>query len=126
MPSTGVFRRVRWAAGIATVLAIVAGIRYPGGTFQDHATRGYSFFENFLSDLGMTVAHNGEANRLGAVLFMVALLVLVVGLGGSLVGFVRLHSFTPDSRPFARLAGVVGLVVCVCFAGVALTPENRL
>jgi hypothetical membrane protein len=126
MPGSRVFRRVRWAAGIATVLAVIAGLRYPGGTFQDHSTRGYRFFENFLSDLGMTVAHNGEANRLGAVLFVIALLVLVVGLGGSLVGFVRLHSATPESRLFARLAGVVGLVVCVCFAGVALTPENRL
>ena len=108
------------------MLAIIAGLRYPGGTFQDHSTRGYRFFENFLSDLGMTVAHNGEANRLGAVLFVIALLVLVVGLGGSLVGFVRLHAATPESRPFARLAGIVGLVVCVCFAGVALTPYNRL
>ena len=126
MPVSGVFRRVKWAAGISTVLTIVAGIRYPGGTFQDRSTRGYSFFENFLSDLGMTVAHNGESNRLGAILFVVGLLVLVVGLGGSLVGFVRLHSAAPESRPFARLAGVIGLVVCVCFAGVALTPENRL
>lgn len=126
MSGSGVFRRVRWAAGIATGLAIAAGFRYPGGTFQNHSTRGYSFFENFLSDLGMTVAHNGEPNRLGAMLFVVALLVLVVGLGGSLVSFVHLHSATPESRPFARLAGVVGLVVCVCFAGVALTPENRL
>ena len=125
MPGSGVFRRVRWAAGVATVLAVVAGLRYPGGTFQDHSTRGYSFFENFLSDLGMTVAHNGDPNRLGAVLFVLALLLLVVGLGGSLVGFVGLHSANPESRPFARLAGAVGLIVCLCFAGVALTPYNR-
>jgi len=126
MAGTGVFRRVRWAAGIATVLIIVSGLRYPGGTFQDHSTRGYRFFENFLSDLGMTVAHDGGANRLGALLFVIALLVLVVGLGGSLVGFVRLHSASREGRRFARLAGLIGLVVCVCFAGVALTPENRL
>jgi len=125
MAGSGVFARARWAALIATILTIAAGFRYPGGTFQDHSTRGYSFFENFLSDLGMTVAHNGEANRLGAMLFVVALLLLVVGLGSSLVGFVRLHSAAPGSRLFARLAGVVGLLVCVCFAGVALTPENR-
>ena len=124
-PGAGVFRRVRWAAGIATVLAVVSGLRYPGGTFQDHSTRGYSLHRNFLSDLGMTVAHNGESNRLGAILFVVALLVLVVGLGGSLVGFVRLHSATPAARPFARLAGLLGLVVCLFFAGVAFTPENR-
>src|SRR5262245_58674768 len=125
-PSAGVFRRVRWAAGIATVFAVIAGLRYPGGTYQDHSTRGYSFFENFLSDLGMTVAHNGEANRLGATLFVVALLLLVFGLGAALIGFVRLHAATPAGRPFARLAGLVGVFVCLCFAGVALTPENRL
>jgi hypothetical protein len=39
---------------------------------------------------------------------------------------VRLHSATPESRTFARLAGFAGLFVCLCFAGVALTPENRL
>ena len=126
MRDSAVFRRVPWAAGIATVLTVVAGLRYPGGTFQDHSTRGYLFFQNFLSDLGMTVAHNGEANQLGALLFVIALLVLVAALGASLVGFVRLHSATPESRPFARLAGLVGLFVCLCFAGVALTPENRL
>jgi len=126
MTDTGVFRRARWAALIATVLAIVAALRYPGGTFNDHSTRGYSFTENFLSDLGATVAHNGEPNRIGAVLFVIALLLLVVGIGGALVGLVRLHSAAPESRTFARLAGLIGLVVCLCFAGVAVTPENRI
>jgi hypothetical membrane protein len=126
MPSTGVFVRARWAAFVATLLAIVAAFQYPGGTFNDHSTRGYSFTRNFLSDLGATVAHNGAPNRLGAVLFVVALLLLVIGVGGSLVGFVRLHSATPESRTFARLAGAIGLLVCLCFAGVAVTPENRL
>jgi len=122
----GVFRRARWAAGIATACAIGSGFLYPGGTYHDHSTRGYSFFENFLSDLGMTVAHNGQSNGLGAGLFTVALLLLVVGLGGSLIGFVRLHAATPESRPFARLAGLIGVLVCVCFAGIAFTPENSL
>ena len=126
MPGTGVFSRARWAALIATVLAVVAALRYPGGTFNDHSTRGYSFTENFLSDLGATVAHNGEANHVGSVLFVIALLLLVVGIGGSLIGLVRLHSTVPQGRPFARFAGLIGLVVCLCFAGVAVTPENRL
>jgi len=126
VPGPGVFRRARWAAGIATACAIGSGFLYPGGTYHDHSTRGYSFFETFLSDLGMTVAHNGQSNGLGAGLFTVALLLLVVGLGGSLIGFVRLHAATPESRPFARLAGLIGVLVCVCFAGIAFTPENSL
>ena len=124
--SLTVYQRARWSVGIGFASALAAMVRYPGGTLFDATTHRYSLSQNFLSDLGMTVAHNGEANRIGAILFVIALLVLVVGLGGSLVGFVRLHSATPQSRPFARLAGVVGLVVCIFFAGVALTPENRL
>ncbi len=126
MPGPGTFTRARWAAAIATILAIVSAFHYPGGTFRDHSTRGYSFFHNFLSDLGMTVAHDGEPNRLGAILFTTALLLLVVGIGGALVGLVRLHAAAPRARPFALFAGVIGIAVCLCFAGVALTPENRI
>ena len=81
MAST-IFARGRMAAGVATVLAIGSGLRYPGGTFRDHATSGYSITHNFLSDLGMTVAHDGEPNRLGALLFVLSLTILVVGMGG--------------------------------------------
>ena len=62
-------------------LAAGAIIRYPGGTPLDRATAGYSFAANFLSDLGMTVAHNGESNRRGGMLFVASLLTLVIGLG---------------------------------------------
>jgi hypothetical membrane protein len=94
-------------------------LRYPGGTLLDHSTRGYSLTHNFLSDLGMTVAWGGEANRLGAFLF-------VAGLGGRLPAFIRLYSRSPVSRRLARAAGVTGLLVCAAFIGVAVTPENRV
>jgi len=65
MPTT-VFARGRWIVGIAVVLAIVSMLLYPGGTTLDPSPRGYSRWQNFLSDLGMTVAYDHRPNRLGA------------------------------------------------------------
>src|SRR4029077_7382755 len=82
--------------------------------------------QNFLSDLGMTVAYDHRANVIGATLFALSLVILVVALGGCLFGLVRLYSTSYRGRSFARAAAAVGLFVCAAFAGVAVTPENRV
>jgi hypothetical membrane protein len=126
MFSFGLARRAQWIVVVATAIAVAAMLRYPGGTALDTTTLGYSLAYNFLSDLGMTVAYNHEPNRLGATLFVASLLLLVVGLG-SVVGVItRFLAVDAESRRWAQLAAVALLVVCVAFAGVAVTPENRL
>ena len=119
-----IFRRGQIATVIAVALAAVSIARYPGGTYRDHTVPGYSPFQNFLSDLGMTVAYNGQPNRVGSACFVASLVVLVVGLGGCVVGFFRQYSSDPKSRPLARAAAIVALLVCLAFVGVAATPEN--
>ena len=42
---------------------------YPGGTSIDENAEGYSFFENFYSDLGMAQTYGGEPNTLSLLLF---------------------------------------------------------
>jgi hypothetical membrane protein len=121
-----IFRRGQIATGIAVALAAVAIARYPGGTPRDHSTQGYRATQNFLSDLGMTVAYSGVPNRLGAACFIASLALLVIGLGGCVVGFFRQYSADPKSRGLARAAAFVALVVCLAFAGVAATPENLM
>ena len=121
-----IFTLARWAVGVATLLAVAAMSRYPGGTLLDHSTGSYSFFNNFLSDLGMTVAYSGQRNRVGAILFILSLSVVVTGLGACLIGLVGLYSEAPRPRRFARAAAGVGLLVCGAFIGVALTPEDRM
>ena len=121
-----VFARGRWAVAIAVALAIGSMLRYPGGTALDPASRGYSLWRNFLSDLGMTVAWDRRPNALGAALFVASLGILVLGLGGCLVGVVRVYSTSNSARRFARAAAAVGLSLCAAFVGVAVTPENRV
>jgi hypothetical protein len=121
-----VFKRTTLTVIIATGLAAGAIIRYPGGTPLDRAAAGYSFTANFLSDLGMTVAYDGESNRLGAALFVASLLTMVIGLGWSLAAIVHLLAHESASRRWASLGALVGLLACAAFAGVAVTPENRV
>ncbi len=118
------FVRAQWAAVAATVLTIVAMLRYPGGTPIDHATPRYRLTQNFLSDLGMTVAYDGNSNRIGASLFVSSLGILIVGYGNASYWLIRVYSTTGASRSFARASGAVAVAVALSFLGVGLTPEN--
>ena len=122
----GISRRVRWTVALALALAVGAMLRYPGGTPLDASTEDYSMSRNFLSDLGMTVAYNHQPNELGARFFVVSLFLLILGLGSGLAAMIRLHWADPASRRWARAAAACGLFACAAFAGVAVTPENRV
>jgi len=121
-----VFKRTTLTTLVAAALGAGAMARYPGGTAHDRSSVGYSLSRNFLSDLGMTVAYNGAPNRLGSALFVASLLLLVVGLGASVWTIVAVLRRERASRQWAMLAGMLMLLACVAFAGVAVTPENRV
>ena len=125
MPRHGILQCVLRTVGLGLALALGAMLRYPGGTALDAATKGYSMSRNFLSDLGMTVSYSGRSNSFGASLFVASLLVLVIGLGGSLAAIIRLLLADPGSRRWGRCAATFGFLACAAFAGVAVTPENR-
>jgi len=119
------FPRAIWATVLSTALALVAMVRYPGGTKFDATTHGYAWSQNFLSDLGMTIAYDGRSNSVGALCFVAALATLIVGLGGALLAFLRRYATNARARRLAWTAGVFGVATCLAFVGVALTPEDR-
>jgi hypothetical protein len=125
---TRLFAWGRRAAAFAALGGVAAMLVYPGGTYLEHSGSGggYRFFHNFFSDLGATVAFNGQPNRIGALLFVVSLVVLVIGMGGILVGLGKVYSRSPSAVPFVWLATLVGVFVCASFIGVAVTPENHV
>lgn len=124
METSTVFKLTRWALVVAAVLTGMAMTLYPGGTFLRPATRGYSFFQNSLSDLGSTVAWSGQANP-GSLFHLAASAILVLAGCAFFVTLVRVYSSSLITRRLARAAGAVVLVAGAALVGAALTPQDR-
>jgi hypothetical membrane protein len=121
-----IFRLSRWAIAGSVVLGALAAAVYPGGTLLDQEARGYSFSQNFISDLGMTVAHGGRPNRLGATLFVGSFGLLALAIAVCAVGVARLHGSSARARPFARLGGAGAILAGACLLAAGLAPANLL
>lgn len=106
------------------VLTVLAMFLYTGGTQDDGTLPGYSFWENFFSDLGRTEALSYAPNTASHILFTGALLT---------VGLIMLTWFLTTPVLFTRsriarwlgsLAALSGALAGVAFIHVALTPSN--
>ena len=108
------------------LLSILSMLIYPGGTFRNDDTEGYTFTQNFLSDLGRTVAFNGDENYFGAILYIIGL---------SFVGFMTVLMFVKLPKIFSQdkwtrrcllFSRILGVMAGIGLIGVACTPNNLL
>lgn len=123
-PST-ILKLTRWAGVAAAVAIAIAMLLYPGGTFRNPSTTGYSFFQNSLSDLGSTTAWGGRRNDTGALFFAGGFALAALAGIGCFAAFVRVYATSRTTRYWARAAGAAGVLSCVGLVGAALTPQNR-
>ena len=108
------------------VLTVVAMWFYPGGTIADPTSRGYSFFTNFFSELGLTRTHSGGSNTVSFILFFVALTLAGAGLALFFVVFRSFFAQSRLTRALSTVGSVFGILSGICFIGVACTPANLL
>jgi hypothetical protein len=120
-----VLKLIRWTAVCGIVLASVAALLYPGGTVRNPSTSGYSLFGNSLSDLGSTIAWNGQSNYYGARFFTSGLGLLAIACAGTFFVLVRAYSSPPITHRLAGAACVLGILACASLIGAANTPEDR-
>ena len=97
---------------------------YPGSTYLEYTTVGYSFFNNFLSDLGRTITHGGSQNFISAFFFNNAMFI-------SGILFLLFYIFLPEyfySESFlnkiAKFASSLGVLGSISFCFVGLTPAD--
>ena len=113
----------RLVLGIFVILNIIAMLSYPGGTFLDFTTVGYSFTRNFLSDLGRTLSYPGEVNFLSAQLFNMALILSGVVFANFYL-YVRKIFIEENQRTLALIGSFFGVLGGISLAGVGLTPAD--
>ena len=112
----------RYAIFIFVLFNFFAMIFYPGGTINDPNTIGYTFTENFFSDLGNSISYSGKSNTISFILFNFSL--SLCGLTFIILFYLIKPAFNPSLLTFlATLFGVLGGISCI---GVAFTPANLL
>ena len=106
------------------LVTFVAMLLYPGGTAVDSTTTGYTFINNFFSDLGMTVAHNEQTNMFSAVLFFLSLTIAGIGLITYFVAIPNYFKVTRGQRTLSLIGSFFGVLSGLAYIGIAFTPAN--
>ena len=107
------------------ILTIIAMFTFAGGTAFDHASLGYSFFNNFFSDLGMVTAYNGESNMVSSTLFL---------LGATFCGLSMMPYFVIIPSLFKKnkvnyilmiIGSILGFIAAIGYIGIGFTPWDK-
>ncbi len=113
----------RMVLGLFVVCNIIAMLCYSGGTYLDHLTPGYSFTQNFFSDLGRTISFAGKINYLSSQLSNMSMILA----GGIFIlfyfhtqkVFINRSNWVP-----AFIGSIFGILGGFSLIGVGLSPAN--
>ena len=105
------------------LLTFIAMLFYPGGTHDNPAATGYSFFNNFFSDLGLTVSPSGETSTVSFFLFRLSLSLAGLAIILFFLTSPALFKNTPGRIP-SLLGSIVGVFSGFSYIGIAFTPAD--
>ena len=97
---------------------------YAGGTSLDPTRSGYSFFQNFFSEIGLTVAHSGESNIIAFIFFSLAFFIVGITLMPSFIAFPFFFKKTKIEKWLTITGSVIGLFTSFCFIGITFAPAD--
>jgi len=103
---------------------LISILLYPGSTYLNHDTTRYSFTNNFLSDLGRTITHNGLTNFFSAFFFNITM--FLCGLMFSFFYAILPKYFNENFVLFtgAIVSSLLGVLSSLSFSFVGLTPAD--
>ena len=106
------------------LLVFVGAFSYEGGNRLDHDSVGYSFSNNYLSDLGRLRTVSGVANTIPYYCFNSGLIILSAVFSFYFLFLPSLYDDNQRVQNLSRLGSICGLLASICFAGVAYTPAD--
>ena len=109
---------------VFVLLVITGAFAYDGGNRLDHHSVGYSFSNNYLSDLGRLKTVSGIANTVPYYCFNGALIMLSAVFSFYFLYLPSLYDNGQRVQNISRIGSVCGFLASICFAGVAFTPAD--
>ncbi len=106
------------------ILTAIAMIFYRGGTYVDPFSSGYTFWQNYFSDLGRTVAHSGIQNITSFVLFTITLSLWGITQIPFYVAFSNLFKNYQNLRRISYIGSILGVISAISYVGIAFTPSD--
>jgi hypothetical membrane protein len=106
------------------ILVNIAILFYPGGTFNNPFTSGYSLWSNLFSDLGRFVAHSGESNIITFLIYNVSLFIMGLLLIPYFIIKPRLFKEKGEGRSFCIAGSILGIPIAISIMGASLTPAD--
>lgn len=105
-------------------LVIIGAMSYEGGHRLDLDSEGYSFSNNYLSDLGRIQTVAGMDNSIPFYCFNSALIILSVIFSFYFLFLPSVYDESIEIQNIARIGSFFGFFASICFAGVAYTPAD--
>ena len=107
------------------LLNILAMLAYSGGTLHNTEIIGYSFFNNFLSDLGRFISWNGNHNFYSNLFFNSSMIITGIILS---IFFINLRTIFNLYKGFLYWLAIIGTIAGIAggysMVGVGLTPSD--
>jgi hypothetical protein len=100
----------------------LAILTFPGGTYLNANAPGYSWTQNFFSDLGRAHSYNGETSTPSRVLFTISLAWIGFAFLPFMIAWRSFFINKPLSLVMSNIGAIAGVVAGLGYAVVAFTP----
>ena len=108
------------------ILVSLAMIFYVGGTRDNPALIGYSFWGNTISDSGRTIAWSGVLNITSMVFLSTALIVFAIFFIPFYLTLSKLFSEGKIEKYASKIGFFLGVIFSLAYIGIAFTPADIL
>ncbi|MFX1444250.1 MAG: hypothetical protein ACFFHV_12620 [Promethearchaeota archaeon] len=111
---------------ISVILIIIAMAFYTGGTPDNPSIQGYSFWDNTLSNLGMSVAYSGKSNTISMILFSIALIFSAASLIPFYLAIRFFFTEVKREKWLSNIGTIFGIITSISIIGIAISPVDIL
>jgi len=107
------------------ILTSIAMIIYPGGSWINSSSIGFSFSSNFFSDLSRRTTFLGETNLISSILFTCAIFFIGIAVICFFIIMLRNFLIQREFRKITFAIFVIGIICALVYISIGFTPFDQ-